>query len=117
MLIIDLDKDYRFIDFIICLFYDCAKFYHVDHIPRAQAKGNGLASKFYGVDRKRFLRLLEIWALKTYGMFVKFNFYDDEPSHGVCSIEIGFEDLSSEEIEYVVMNMYPKDCPTASITE
>ena len=104
MLVIDLfNHDYqRFAHFIYSLFEEAAKFYHIDDKPQTR---NDSLNRLYDLPKKKFLRLVEVWALKAYNMHIRFNFIDDT----VCNlIEIGFEGLNESEVESVVINMYPE---------
>ena len=105
MLVIDLfNHNYqRFAPFINSLFEEAAKFYHIDDKPPTR---NDSLNRLYDLPKKKFLRLVEVWASRTYRMHLRFNFKDETV---VDIIEIGIEDLSDEEIEYVVMNMYPEE--------
>ena len=104
MLVIELfkDRDLKFAPFIHSLIGECAKFYRVGDRPVSVPDN----STIFGVPKRRFLRLLEIWAMKQYQMFIRFNFIE---GNVVNTIEVGWENFNEEEIEYVVMNMYPKE--------
>ena len=65
----------------------------------------------YAGKLKEILPLVEVWALRKYMMFIRFNF---NKQNSVDTLDISWEDLTQDEIEKVLLNMYPKKCPDAT---